>query len=167
MAEELTFADLVAPVTKINERDPLKTWRWLVGTRSEPLLLTALGDLFVTTAEGRVQLLDTYAGKLIDCSRSYQEWKTALQVQKNLGEWFLPELVIGIKARGIQLAEEQCYSPIRPPILGGQMTPDNFEATSWVVHINPMGQIHEQVSQLPEGTPISGIDVCWDDEPSE
>jgi hypothetical protein len=41
------------------------------------------------------------------------------------------------------------------------MEPDNFECTSWRVHLMPLGQIHEQVKDLPPGTPITGIDIVW------
>ena len=72
-----------------------------------------------------------------------------------------PELVGALRERGLILAPGQCYSPIHPPVLGGEMVPENFELVSWRVHFYVVGQIHEQVRNLPEGTPITGINIDW------
>jgi hypothetical protein len=158
---EIDFGDLLAPVTDLGERDPLEPWRWLVGPGARPLLLTALGDMFVEQADGTVQFIDTYEGNLKPGGADRAQWKLALQDEQNLEAWFAPELVAELRAKGLVLAPGQSYSPVHPPILGGSMEPDNFECVSWRVHFMPMGQIHEQVKDLPPGTPIKGIKVEW------
>ena len=157
----LEFDELLAPVTDLGEHDLLASWRWLVGPDAKPLLLTALGDLFVEQGTGEVFFLDTYEGSLKHVSNSRDDWKRALQEPHNLHAWFAPDLVAALRGRGLKLTEGQTYSPIQAPVLGGSMDADNFECVPWRVHFIPMGQIHEQVKDLPPGTPIAGIDLKW------
>ena len=159
---DLEFDDLLAPVTNIREHDILASWRWLVGPDAQPLLLTVLGDLFVEQPTGEVSFLDTYEGSLKRVSDSRDEWKRLLQDPGNLHRWFAPDLVAALHARGLRPTEGQSYSPIHPPVLGGTMDAGNFECVPWHVHFIPMGQLHEQVKDLPPGTPIAGVDIEWD-----
>ena len=46
-----------------------------------------------------------------------------------------------------------------PPVLGGALTVDNLEVQDFVVATNICGQIHQQVLDLPPGTPIAGVAV--------
>ena len=48
----------------------------------------------------------------------------------------------------------QCYSYKLPPILNGPIEPSNIEPADLPVHFSLLGQIHRQVKDLPEGTPI-------------
>lgn len=154
------FDDLLAPVTDLRDGDPLGSWRWLVGP-AQPLLLTALGDMFVELPGGAVGFLDTYEGTLKPAGADRARWKVALRDVDNLNAWLSPGLVCDLRARGLKLAPGQSYSPVHPPVLGGSMEPENFECVSWRVHFIPMGQIHRQVKDLPPGTPIAGFDVVW------
>lgn len=151
------WSDLVAPVRDLGIGDALDGWRWLTGDQATPVLLTALGDLFVQTPTGEVSFLDSYDGQLVLVAGTREAWKSALQQDENLHVWFMPALVTALRDGGLLLAEGQCYSPIHPPVLGGSMTAANFEPTSWRVHLGIMGQIHEQVKGLPPGTPITGV----------
>jgi hypothetical protein len=155
----LTFADVVAPVTDLAAGDALEDWRWLVGQEARPLLLTALGNLFCQLPGGEVALLDTYACAFDVVASGREPWKESLRDADTYGEWFLPGLVAAIRDRGVLLADGQCYSPRQPLVLGGRLDPENFAATDWHVHLGILGQIGEQVSKLPPGTPIKGVTI--------
>lgn len=157
----LSFKDLLAPVNDLSRPAALGSWRWLCGRDAVPLLLTALGDLFVQKNDGAVYFLDTYEGSLKPAGASYESWKDELKFQHNLYNWFAPSLLEDLRARGLSLGEGQCYSPVHPPVMGGTMEPDNFEVSSWFVHLQVQGQLHEKLRDLPPGTPISGIDIEW------
>ena len=158
---ELIFEDLLAPIDDLGEGDALESWRWLVGPGSRPLLMTALGDVFVLMASGEVCFIDTYEGTLKPAGTSYDDWKQRLKDQQNIIAWFSPGLVEAMRERGVFLSHGQCYSPIVPPVVGGDMLPENMEASLWRVHFYPSGQIHEQILKLPEGTPIEGFKIKW------
>ncbi len=151
------FNDLVARVRDLRAGDALECWRWLAGADAQALLLTALGDLFAELPDGQVAFLDTYEGTFRVVAPDRDAWKASLQKPENLGAWFSPDLVLALRERGLMLSEGECYSPKHPLVLGGQMEPDNFEKTSWRVHLGIMGQIYEQTKDLPPGTPVTGF----------
>lgn len=151
-ARAVVFRDLLAPVTLPGEGDPLRLWRWRTGPDATPWLVTALGDVFVKAADGRISFLDTYVGQLSDAAAANTDWTRALQSAGNLDQWFDPSLVTALRQRGLTLGPEQCFSPIEPLLLGGQMEPENFEVTDWRVHIVLMGQISQQLKDLPATT---------------
>jgi hypothetical protein len=141
----LAFADLLAPVTLPGPDDALETWRWRVGGEATPWLVTALGDVFMKSRDGRITFLDTYVGQVEEAAAANTEWTTALQGAGHVDKWFDPALVAAIRARGLRLGPEQCYSPIEPLILGGKMEPGNFEVTEWRVHVGLLGQMVERM----------------------
>jgi hypothetical protein len=154
---KLSFQDLLAPVTLPGAGDPLQFWRWRTGSDATPWLVTALGDLFVKAADGRISFLDTYVGQLAEAAKANTDWTSALQHPGNLDRWFDPGLVSALRQRGLTLGPEQCYSPIEPLILGGKMEAENFEVTAWRVHVALMGQIYQRLKDLPPGTFAGGV----------
>jgi hypothetical protein len=142
---KLAFEDLLAPVTLPGRDDSLETWRWRIGPDATPWLVTALGDVFVRSADGRVAFLDTYVGQLSEAAAANTEWTTALQSPGSLDRWFDPTLVAALRGRGLTLGPEQCYSPIEPLILGGKMEPENFEVTEWRVHVRLLGPMYQNL----------------------
>jgi hypothetical protein len=154
--DNMTFADLIAPVRDLRAgHDALEFWRWMVGTSAQPLLLTALGDVFIEEPSGAVAFLDTYEGHVQVVAPTRADWKQALQDSEKIETWFLPGLVGALRQGGLLLADGQCYSPKLPPVVGGTMDPDNFDVTDWRVHLAIGGQVCEQSSKLPPGTPIT------------
>ena len=148
----LAFQDLLAPVTLPGTGDALQSWRWRVGPDATPWLVTALGDVFVRAADGRISFLDTYVGELSEAAAANTDWTRALQNPGHLEQWFDPSLVSALRQRGLTLGREQCYSPIEPLILGGKMAPGNFEVTDWRVHIGLLGQMYRKMNGLPATT---------------
>ena len=150
--------EYVAPVDDLLERDALSEWRWLVGEDAAPLLLTAMGDMFITRpSTGVVDFIDSLEGAVHNAAGSYEEFKRVVNDTENFAHWFLPELVLALRERGLVLGVGQCYSPIHHPALGGALVPENIEVTLWRVHFAIAGQIHEQTKDLPEGTKIDRI----------
>jgi len=142
----LAFPDLLASVTLPGAGDALQSWRWRTGADATPWLVTALGDVFLKAADGRITFLDTYVGQLDEAAPANTEWTSALQGPGNVEKWFDPSLVAAIRARGLRLGPEQCFSPIEPLILGGTMEPENFEVTEWRVHVRLLGQMYHQMT---------------------
>jgi hypothetical protein len=125
----------------------------------ELIVVSSLGDMFLADAEGRVSWLDTGAGQLQQVASSRDEFKRLVQQRENADEWFVPELVGDLMSTGVQLSPGQCWSYKTPPILGGEIEPDNFEPADLSVHFSILGQIHRQVRHLPPGSQISNIKI--------
>jgi hypothetical protein len=153
----VTWKELTVNFQKHGADDLLRDWRWLVGDSMQLLIVSSLGDMFLANAEGRVFWLDTGTGLLQQVAESPEDFKHIMQQRENADQWFVPQLVGDLMAAGVVLSAGQCYSYKKPPVLGGQIKPENFEPTDLSVHFSILGQIHRQVKNLPSGTSISNI----------
>ncbi len=154
----LTFDDLVPPVTDLREdfSTAMSSWRWLVPSSAEPLLLTALGDLFVFL-DTSISFLDTERGTLGRVASDQGEWKQQMQDPARLAEWFRPAFIASLRRAGLSLAPGEVFSPLIPVVVGGRRTPDNYTTSQWRSHLHLLGQIHDQVRLLPPGTTIERL----------
>ena len=155
----ITWNELTVNFQKHGAANLLRDWRWLLGEPMQLMIVSALGDMFLADAEGRVHWLDTGAGQLQQVAESTEEFKRLMQQRENADQWFIPQLVGDLMTSGVHLAPGQCYSYKKPPILGGKIEPENFEPTDLSVHFSILGQIHRQVKDLPPGTKISNIKI--------
>jgi hypothetical protein len=139
--------------------DLLSDWRWLIGGAGKPILITSLGDAFVQESDGSVHWLNVEDGSYTKVATSPDDFQSQLKLSENIESWFVPQLVGDILATGISIGDNQCFSFKKPPVLGGEYEPGNFDATDISVHFSILGQIHKQVKDLPDGTVISDIDI--------
>jgi hypothetical protein len=142
-----------------NSDDLLSDWRWLIGEAGKPILITSLGDAFVQESDGPVHWLNVEDGSYTKVATSSDDFQAQLKSSENIEAWFVPQLVGDILATGISAGTNQCFSFKKPPVLGGEYEPGNFEPTDISVHFSILGQIHKKVKDLPDGTPISNIDI--------
>jgi hypothetical protein len=155
------IAAITSPVRPSDDEFAAATesWRWSVPERVHPLLITALGDVFVLTRDSKVYFLDTENGKFDIVADSFGEWQTLLRDPQNIASWFRPQFVQQLKQRYGSLKEPYVFSPTIPLVLSGKLTPDNYTPSRWDAHLHVMGQIHRQVKDLPPGTRITKIHV--------
>ena len=159
------FPEALAPVHDLGTGAPLASWRWLVGSTARPRLLTAMGDLFLVKPTGLLRrqsvfLLDTSAGSFEHVASSWDAFRELIAApSEDVADWFKLSLVVALRDAGIVLSMGQCYSAIHPLALGGSIGIDNFEQCSWQLHVGLMGQIHQQLRNVPAGTRVTGISV--------
>jgi hypothetical protein len=147
--------DLQAPVADPTAGEPLAAWQWLIADEVTPVLVAALGDVFVRNAQGEIWLLDTYGGLYARAAVDEKAWRAALEDSSKVEEWFAPAFVALLRDRGLHPEPEECYSPQLPPVVGGAMDPDNFECSPWLLHIGLSGQLHEKSRQYADGSKIA------------
>lgn len=152
---KITWNELTVGLADHTADDLLSEWRWILGDSFQLILISSLGDLFLTDAAGHVHWLDAGAGRLTEIADSFDEFQLLRQQPENAEEWFIPELVGDIMQRGMHLAPGQCFGYKLPPVVGGQMEPSNFEPTDLSVHFSILGQLNRQAKDLPDGTPIA------------
>ena len=109
--------------------------------------------------QGRVDFLDLISGKLKHVADSVEEMQQLINTRENQVEWLMTEVFATLQAQGVYFGEGQCYSFIKPPVLGGQLEPDNIEVADIYTHVSLAGQIHRQVKDLPAGTKITDIKI--------
>ena len=124
--------------------------------------MTSFGDWFLEAEDGAIHFLDAVAGELRPIAGSQAEFEEKANLQENLDDWFIAELVVLLRERGMNLKKGECYGYKLPPAVGGKMEVENIEATDLMVHQAVLGQILEQTKKLPPGTPITGFDVKWE-----
>jgi hypothetical protein len=161
-AMRITWNDLTVGFQKPGADDLLSDWRWLIGDSMRLHLVSAIGDMFLANTTGQVFWLDTGTGQLQQIAESVDEFQRLRQQQEQADRWFIPQLVGGLIASGVRLSPGQCFNYKKPPILGGQIEPANFEPTDLSVHFSVLGQIHKQVMELPPGTKIADIKIRHD-----
>lgn len=153
----ITWDELTVSPDDVDLDGLLSEWRWLADESYQPVVITALGDLFLRHADSRIFWLQAGWGQLVEVADSADEFKQLMTQPENAIEWFNPQLVGDILATGMRLDPGECFGYKVPPVLGGEIVPDNFEQTDLHVHFGILGQIHRQVKDLPPGTPIGEI----------
>jgi hypothetical protein len=135
----------------------LSEWRWLVGAVYEPVVMTALGDLFLRDAAGQMYFLDLMCGEFKQVALSQEEFDTLCEDRGRRRSWCTGFLVMELRKLHGELAPGECYGCKVPLSLGGQLEPDNFRRTSILTHYSVLGQLQHQTKRLPAGTKIDSI----------
>ena len=151
------MAELTVDFEHLDRERLLADWRWLTGTSKLPVLLAAIGDAFLQDHDGSVHFLDTSAGELERAAGDAVSFGTMLRDPAFVTEHFAVDVVAELRANGLLLEPGQIYSFEQPPVLGGSFETANVEAADIEVHFSITGQIHEQVRDLPAGTPVDQI----------
>ena len=154
---KMTLNDLTVSPQGLDIDTFLESWQWLIPKHAKPVLLTALGDVFIQDARGAVHFLDTCSGTVKKIAESGDGFKALLQDVEFVTEYMHPGQIADLKAAGLELTPGMCYSHKLLLVLGGQDTVDNYEVFPIAIHVDFTGQIHKQVKDLPEGTQIAGI----------
>jgi hypothetical protein len=143
-AMAITWKQLAIDPDGVDTMRLLKSWRWLIQGAMQPMVLTAMGDMFLQDMTGNVYWLNTIDGKLGQVATSQAEFKTMMENRENVDEWFLPNMVGELLAAGKTLGPQECYSFKKAPVLGGSFDVDNIEPCDVHVHFLTAGQIHQQ-----------------------
>jgi len=133
----------------------LEDWAWLPELAGkEPLVLSAFGDVFLTSEDG-IWFLDTIEGTVT------RQWDHAADLQDALNSiegqdrYLLLGLVEAAADAGIEPDPSQVLAFKKAPILGGEFAVENLQVSDFKVALSLSGQLHRQLSQLPTGTRIS------------
>ncbi len=139
----------------------LESWSWLEGLAGlTPALTNAFGDVFLQDHDGSFSFLDTLGGRL------NRVWSDAASLQADINtpaaqdEYLMSGLAQAAEAAGLTPGHDQVLSFKTPPVLGGELSPENLEISDFVVTVNVAGQIHDQVRSLAPGAPITGITIA-------
>lgn len=139
----------------------LASWRWL-NDQIETLVpthATAFGDVFLQGPDGGFWFLDGLEGSLERFWDTGSDLQATLNTPEGQERFLMVGLVQQAAQSGLKPGPDQVLSFKVPPVLGGQVDVSNVELADFVVAVDVAGQIHQQVSSLPPGTPISGISI--------
>lgn len=151
------FNEYLKDLSKIDVSDICSEWQWLLDNQKEVLLVSAIGDMFLLGNDNSVYWLETGTGELTCVAENLEEFQGHLANEQLADNWFLPELINQLVSNGLTLKENQVYSFKIPPVLGGDYSIDNFEATDISVHFSITGQMNKQIWDASNGTGIDEV----------
>lgn len=132
----------------------LREWTWLMPPAFTVWIMNRFGDLFVVLEDGGVHMLDVGAGTLTKVAENRGDFETKMDEDDNANQWLMIPLINRLVSQGIALANGQCYSYKRPPVLGGDYTVENVFVLPIAQHYGAYGSIHKQIKDLPDGTEV-------------
>ena len=150
----LLLDDLTINISHIDYSDLMHSWHWLLPDVKQILLISKMGDMFLSANNGFIYWLATDDGSLKKIADTKAQFEQSLMDDDNVDNWFLPSFVTELIAAGKLLGEKQVYSFKKLPIIGGEYTVDNIDPTDISVHFTLTGVIHEQIKDLPDGTKV-------------
>lgn len=153
----ITMNDLTISPNGVAMDSLLDDWKWAMSEPLRPVLLTAMGDVFAQGSSGAVYFMDVASGEIKSVAENGADFQGLLRDNQFVTDHLYPSRIVQLRKAGMTLEPQQVYSHIRPLVLGGEDDIDNIEPTDVAVHVSIHGQIHQQVRDLPEGTPISEI----------
>jgi hypothetical protein len=132
-----------------------RAWSWLLPQDYQPILFSALGDMFFQISSGEVCWLNTGTGEITRVAADEAEFRRHLDSELAV-DWLLPDLVDELVARGQVLEPGQAYAFVRLPIFReGTYTADNLRPVNAKEHFGLTGRIHKQIHDLPDGAQVN------------
>ena len=153
----IDFRQFIKKISKIDLEDICSDWQWLLKNKYSPIVVSCSGDIFLSDNEGAISWLDTGTGQLKKISESAEQFFLALEDIDNIENWLLASTVLDLIESGLVLKENEVYSYKLMPILNGNYSAANFEATDISVHLSITGQTCRQVINLPQATRINKV----------
>jgi hypothetical protein len=155
----ITLRDLTISPNGVDMDSLLEDWTWAMPEPVRPVLLTALGDAFAQGRSGAVYIVDADAGEIRVVAEDGATFENSMRDAGFVTEHMQPARVVAHRAAGLELAALQVYGRRTPLVLGGRDEVDNVEVTDVGVHLSIHGQVHQKVRDLPDGTPVSDIQI--------
>jgi hypothetical protein len=134
----------------------LEAWQWLGVEGRTPLGTTLFGDIFLRGADG-CSFLDVIQGTHEVLWADEDALQADLQTDDGRDRILLAPLVEAAEQRGMRLRPAEVYDFTVAPVIGGRVELGNIQPTDFVVAVDMAGQIHEQLRDVPVGTPIKGF----------
>lgn len=150
------YPSLVLDIAASDIARALTAWEWLAPPRTGVGLVGPFGDLFFETGDG-VVMLDMMEGALRVVAKDREAFVQALGDDDYRDELLGDVWVQAAGRQGLNLAPGECLDWKLPPVLGGQCSIETLAKTLFVVKVDLAGQLHQQVKDLPPGTPITGV----------
>ena len=101
--------------------------------------MTIFDDLFVETPDGHIHWLDTGSDFLQDTAPDRESWLRSICDRPAL--FFRSPTLLQYRAMDYRPKSGEAYSWIKPPLLGGEESVDNFGFVSASVHVSHLGRL--------------------------
>jgi hypothetical protein len=156
----IDFRQFIKALSKIDLDDICSDWQWLLNNQYSPIMVSCSGDVFLADSKGAISWLDTGIGQLKKVADSTEQFFIALEDIDNIDNWLLASTVLDLIESGLILKENEVYSYKLMPIMNGDYSLTNFDATDISVHFSMTGQICRQLQNVPNGTKINKVSIA-------
>ena len=146
---------LLKDITKIDFEEILSAWQWKVTDMLGAIMVTVWGDIFFEGNDSCIYWLQTDRGNLTKVAETNERFQGLLRDENNIDNWFLPSLLEELYNSGKTLKEDEVFSFLKLPVIGGEYSLQNIVPCSMSVHFAFTGQICEQIKDLPDGTKVN------------
>src|SRR4051812_40150610 len=126
--------DLTVKFNDVTVDKLTENWTWLIGTDKTPLMVSAIGDMFLQADNKKIYWLDVGGGELKLVADGIDDFEEKLKNIEQVNEWFMIDLTTELRLSDKKLKEGQLYSYKKLPIIGGDYTADNFAPLDIVEH---------------------------------
>ena len=132
----------------------LSDWRWLCPFQMSLLARNLFGELFLQDEAGAVFWLNTTIGKLSKVADSQAEFVEMAETSQKRQDWFVVQETEAYANRGLVPSASQCIGFGVPAVFAEGGTPDTAFVADIYEHISFLGDLHQQISTLPDGSTI-------------
>lgn len=132
----------------------LSPWHRLLPQDFTVWLMNRYGDLFVVMDDSSVWMFDVGCGTFERLAISRDDFCNQLEIDENRNNWLMVPLIDRLVAAGMLLGSGQCYGYTISPVLGGDYSVENTFVIPIEEHYSFNADLHEQIRDLPDGTPI-------------
>lgn len=132
----------------------LSEWRGLCPAGMSLLARNVFGGLFVQDKTGSVFWLNTSVGKLTKVASSKVEFLKAAESDEKRREWFVEQEAVAYANRGLIPNSFQCIGFGVPAIFKEGGTPDTAFIADIHEHVSFLGDLHQQIANLPDGSKV-------------
>lgn len=138
----------------------LRAWAWLPDLAGKgPAFTSAFGDLFLQDRDGSYWLLDTVEGTLTRRWPDTDALEAELMSPEGQDTYLMARLLAEADRAGLEPGAGDVLAFKVAPVLGGSFEVDNLQVVDFVVNLDILGQIHQQLRELPPGTRITGFSI--------
>ena len=132
----------------------LAEWHWLCPGPMKLVARTAFADLFLRDQAGHIFHLDVGLGKLTNVADSEAHFVELTGTAEKRERWFAESDEQAVAARGLKPDLNQCIGLTIPIVFAESVSPNTAYVTDIYDHVSFLGQIHRQITDLPDGTKI-------------
>ncbi|MFI9506647.1 T6SS immunity protein Tdi1 domain-containing protein [Nocardia sp. NPDC052566] len=148
--------ELIRDFTGEQYEGALSSWMWIGLAGKTPLCTSPFGDVFLQAEDG-LWWLDTIGGELTRVWDSVEELEAVLNTDDGMQKYLLAGLALAVSEQGLEPSADQVYDFVHPPVLGGALAVGNVQVVDFVTALGILGQLHQQVRDIPAGTRIKVV----------
>lgn len=141
-------------VAHLNVERLMADWRWICPQPVRLVARSVFGDLFLRTNEGKVLWLNVTLGKLTEVAESVRQFRELLESAAIREKWFAESDAKAAAENGLKPDANQCIGYATPLIFAESRYAGNAYVADLYDHIGFLGDLHKQVSTLPDGAKV-------------